>query len=117
MNIAKDAREAVDAANGTGPQHGAHAAPAQPPQLSRWGRINADATAFEHTIAHLIKVSGHIIANPQLEEGVELLMTAIGLGAEARDLELVLVQLRHIVAGLQAAQPLPAPAADGSEAM
>lgn len=123
--------EARAAANGGG----AHAAPqpqyelvngiptgnlVQPAHLSRWGRIHADVTGFGRALLEMGKVTGRIVADPKLEEGVELLMTAAGLGAQARDVELVLVQLRHIVAELQAQGSGPQaflPAPDGHEAM
>lgn len=119
----KTDRDLHPAGNGTGPQPatGAHAAPHVSPALSRWGRIHADVTGFGRALLEMGKVTGRIVSDPKLEEGVELLMTAAGLGAQARDVELVLVQLRHIVAELQAQgsgpQPAFLPAPDGHEAM
>lgn len=110
MNIEADTSAALAAANGGG----AHAAPAQPRRTFAAEAHHIMATAW-HAIGQFLPYAEQAALNKQAAEGIELFMQAIGRGAEARDLELVLVQLRHIAGSLP--QPLPAPAADGSEAM
>ena len=107
MSIEDQARAAVANA----PTTGAHAAPAPPQQPAPRRTFAAEghhimSTAW-HAIGRYLPFMEEAALNKQTDEGIELLMTAAGLGAQARDLELVLVQLRHIVATLQAEQAAP----------
>ena len=113
MSIEEQARAAVDGQH-PGPQPaGAHAAPSQPSQRRTFAAEGHHimSTAW-HALGRFLPFMERAALDPQVDEGIELLMTAAGLGTEARDLEPALVLLRHIVATAQAGQQ-PQAAANG----
>jgi len=85
------------------------APPAQRP--TRFSRISHDLTGIGHAILHMAPVMAQVAVNPGIDEAVELLLDAAGLGAEAHDLAPVLAVLRDLVARKAAQQPPFAPAA------
>lgn len=97
--------------------------PAPPPQRppSLIARVHHDLAAVGHVVTRMVPVLEGIAANPQVDEGVSLLLSAAGLGAEAHDLAPVLAVLRDLIARKQAERAAPPPAiaqdvqADGSE--
>lgn len=97
------ADQAGAAVHGTGPQHampaqGAHAAP----QRTFAAEAHHIMNGAWHAIGRFLPFMERAALDPQVDEGIELLMQAAGLGAEARELEPALVLLRHIVAVKQA---------------
>jgi hypothetical protein len=111
MSIEDDARKAVDAAAGTGPQA------MQPrhrdvfPTLMT--ALHGNLSRWEGVLARMLPVLERAALNPQADQAVEVIMTMAGMGAEAHEFQAIIDLGSAVIARRQAApQPqfLPAPA-------
>ena len=109
MSIEDQARAAVDAASGTGPQ----AIAARPP-ASRWGRVHHDLSGMGHALLDMAKLTSRIAFSPKADEAVEVILQMAGLDAEAHEFQAIIDLGNAVIARRQAAAPqpqfLPAPA-------
>jgi hypothetical protein len=106
MSIEADARAAVDAASGTGPQP-AHAAP-QP--RTTMGVVHRDLVAVGHAVTRAVPVLEAIAVNPLIDELVAEALEALHAGGLEPVLQAAVDSLR--AARLrQSAGMLPAPVA------
>ena len=108
MTIEGQARHAVDAASGTGPQPALPAAAPQP--RTTMGVVHRDLVSVGHAIASAVPVLEAIAVNPLIDELVAEALEALHAGGLEPVLQAAVDSLR--AARLRQQQPrfLPAPA-------
>lgn len=87
---------------------GTHAPAAQPPGLSRWGRIHHDLTGIGHALLNMAPVLERIATSPLVDELVEAALQADGLGVEASAFQAAIDALNGASARRQQAAPATA---------
>lgn len=109
--------DAIQAAHAAANGGGAHAAPQPPATIGRhawvpkWFRVILHAT--HAGVSHMAPV----IMSPEVDQLIEAALRAEGMGVEAQWFQAAIDVIEGAASRKQQAPALPAPAADGSEAM